>query len=578
MNNSASHPSGFFLVIFFVFLTLGCCMRVETCFAKTVLEIKSQKDFDVLSVNLLEHLTKGEKNIVVNFAKGKYYYKTLHIYFDDRQFPDASISFKGNGSTIISAGNDLIKDGPIVKYREGAGFIDANGKDYENYSRMFQSDNLVDIVDEKSKLCRIHCPELANTGNIDCPNAYLRLTSWFTSYLYHVTKISDGYVYFTADNLAPGYSQYGNFNVNYDYTVGKIMPRFRLINVSLGGCQIEGKVQGVINRSSERVIHQCEAGFFIFLQNCSMKRLAIEGFRVIGCRADCQTIRFRNMKAESIIISNLTLSGARGMTIYAESTDNVIIKNCEFYDNYRDVVNISNTCNNSVIKNNLFYNNGKGVVNSFCIICRGGNYLIANNVIRDFNYGAIGVGVWHKSAKGSYPSYGIVERNHIYYTSDYIKEKAEWTLVDGGAIYLWTKNDDAVIRHNFIHDYEGMGSNRGIYCDDGTNNCSIYGNIVLNINNCRAIDLRRSKTIENAPVGQRSNENNHIFGNVFNNDFLFEGRDDDSTSVKGRNTILVNSEVGMPKITVKNVIEESQDKISEYKEKMWYRRGRKLVL
>lgn len=577
MNNCKLHSFIFYLGNLIFFLTLGWCSESQVCHAKTILEIKSQNDFDGLSTALKNYLSKGEKNIVVEFAKEKYYYKTLHVFFTDKQFPDVSIKFKGNGATIIAAGKDLIADSSAIQYMNGAGFIDAKGRDYENYSRMFQSDSLVEILDVNSKLCRIHCPDLESVRNVDCTNAYIRLTSWFTSYLYRVSRIADSYVYFTADNLAPGYTQYGNYNVNYDYTVGKILPRFRLINIPLGGCEIVSTPKGIANKSTEQIIHQCEAGYFLFFENSEFKCLSIEGFNIIGSRADSPIIRFRNFKAKRVLITESVMSAARGRVVYAEKTDNILINKCEFYDNYLDVICISNTCTNATIKDNLFYNNGKGVKNSFCIICRGGNYLITRNVIRNFNYGAIGVGVWHKSVEGSSPSFGVVECNHIYYTSDYVNDKASWTLVDGGAIYLWTKNDGAVIRHNFIHDYEGMGSNRGIYCDDGTNNCSVYGNIVLNIDNFRAIDLRRSKTIENATVGQRSNENNHIFGNVFNNEFLFEGRDDDSTSVKGGNTILVNSEASMPKMTVKNVIEESQDKILEYKEKLWYRRGKKLV-
>lgn len=570
------HP--LFLIAFFIILVFSYwSLDVQGRNAKTILKIKSQTDFDCLRTKLHERIVNGDKNIVVEFAKGKYYYKTQHVFFTDIHYPELSVRFKGNGATIISAGRDLEVGGAAVDYLDGAGFVDSKGRDFHNYSRVFQADTLIEILDVNLKQCRIHCPELGGVSNVDCTNAYIRVTSWFTSYLYRVSKIADDYVYFTADNLALGYPQYGNYNINYDYTVGKILPRFRLVNLPLGGCEIVSTAQGLVNKSSERFVHQCEAGFFIFFQNCELKHLMIEGFNIIGCRANCQVFRFRSLKAESILLNKTTLSAARGFAIYAESTDNITIRNCEFHDNYKDVISFSNTCDNTVVNNNKFYNNGKGIVNSFCIICRGGNYLIKNNDIRDFNYGAIGVGVWYKASEGSKPSYGVVERNHIYYSSPYIADKALWTMVDGGAIYAWTKNDGAVIRHNFIHDYDGMDSNRGIYCDDGANNCSIYGNIILNIGNCRSIDLRRSKTMENAPVGQRSNENNHIFANVFNNQFLFEGRDNDSTSVVGGNIILVNSEDGIPKITLNNVIRESQDKILKYNEKVWYKKGRRLI-
>lgn len=567
----------FVVVNLILFLVLGWNSGAQMCHAKKILTIKSQTEFDRLGSVLLKYLSEGENTIVVEFTRGKYFYKSQHVFFFDKQFPDASIRFKGNGATIISAGKDLIKEGPAIKYIEGAGFVDADCNDFENYSCMFQSDSLVDILDEYSKQCRIHCPDLDYIGNVDCTNAYIRLTSWFNSFLYRISKISDGYVYFTADNLAPGYTQYGNYNVNYDYTVEKILPRFRLINLPIGGCEVVSVAQGLQNVSSECVVHQCEAGFFLFFQNCKLRHLFIEGFNVVGCRSDCQFFRFRNLKAESIVIAKSTLSAARGMAIYAEETDNVTVKNCTFYDNYRDVINFANTCANVVVINNKFYNNGKGVVNSFCVVCRGGNYLIKKNEIRDFNYGAIGVGVWHKVAEGSKPSYGVVERNHIFYTTSYMADKSSWTLVDGGAIYLWTKNDGAVIRYNFIHDYEGMGSNRGIYCDDGSSNCTIYGNVILNIGNCYSIDLRRSLMLDKLNIGLKSNVNNHIYGNTFNNRFRFQGRIDESTSIKGGNTILVKEGMALPPIVEDNLVEESEDRFLNFNQGKWYKKGLRLV-
>ena len=38
-----------------------------------------------------------------------------------------------------------------------------------------------------------------------------------------------------------------------------------------------------------------------------------------------------------------------------------------------------------------------------------------------------------------------------------------------------------------------MGDNRGIFCDDGASNISIYGNVILNTPNSYCIDLRQGK-------------------------------------------------------------------------------------
>ena len=553
------------------------CPGALACGSRTTIRVANQKDFDGLGSTILDCLANGKSDIVVDFAKGQYYYNELHLYYNEVKYPDASILFKGNGATIISSGRNLVKDASPVPYIEGAGFIDTEGRDCLNYGHMFHSDGLVEILDEKTKKCMIHSPELEGFGGIDCSNSYIRLTSWYTSYLYHVDKIVDGKVFFTADNLAPGYAQYGGFNVNYDFSVGKNLPRFRLVNLPIGGCGIVSTPRGLLNQTSENVVHQCEAGRFVFLQNCELKHLTLEGFNIIGGRADGQLIRFRNVKAQSIVIRRSSMSAVRGVVIYGEKTDNITVEKCEFHDNYKDIISLSNTCGNAVISRNQFHDNGKGVINSFCIICRGGNYKVFKNEIRDFNYGAIGIGVWHGSAKGSQPSYGVVEKNHIYYTPDYIADKANWTLVDGGAIYLWSKNDGAVIRNNFIHDYEGMGSNRGIYGDDGTSNCAVYENIILNIGSGFSIDLRRSLTLDKLNVGLKSNENNTIYGNTFNNRFRFQGRGDDASSVKGGNTVLLDVNGSKPRIEEENLIERSKDKVTVFDEKKWFKKGRRII-
>lgn len=550
---------------------------VLACNSSATLKIESQKEFDNLAETLRKHIKEGDKNVVIVFAKKHYYYKNNHINLDDLRYPDVTIKFKGNGASFISAGKNLINDGSIVKFKEGAGFIDALGNDYQNYSTIYQSDNLVEIIDETTKLCRIHCSDLKLNQTTDCTNIYIRLTSWYTSFLYHVNKISDGYVYFTADKLTRGLAHYGNYNVNYDFTVGKILPRFRLINAPVGRNGIVSTREGLTNISSEKNIHRCESGFLFFIQDCNFKHISIEEFNIIGCFSGGQMIRFNNLNAKSIIIKNSILSASRGIVINAEKTNNITVEYCEFHDNYQDVIKLSNTCNNFVAHNNKFFNNGKGLKNSFCIICSGANYHIYKNQIFDFNYGAIGVGVWRNASKGSGPCYGIVEKNHIFYTPTYMKDKALWTLIDSGAIYLWSKNDGAIIRNNFIHDYEGMGSNRGIYCDDGTNNCSVYGNIILNIGNCYSIDLRLSFALDNLKIGLKSNVNNRIYGNHFNNHFRFQGRKDDKSSIKGGNTILVENENNMPRIIKDNLVEESKDTFVQFDKQKWYKKGLRLV-
>lgn len=63
-------------------------------------------------------------------------------------------------------------------------------------------------------------------------------------------------------------------------------------------------------------------------------------------------------------------------------------------------------------------------------------------------------------------------------------------LMDSGAIYTWTQNDQVIIRYNYIHDYTGASDNRGMFCDDGAANFKIIGNRILRIANSYCVDSR----------------------------------------------------------------------------------------
>ena len=104
-----------------------------------------------------------------------------------------------------------------------------------------------------------------------------------------------------------------------------------------------------------------------------------------------------------------------------------------------------------------------------------------------------------------------------------------------------------------------MGSNRGIYCDDGTRGCSVFDNIVLDIENSYCIDLRRSSALDLLGVELVANVNNYMSNNIINGSFRFEGRKDDFTSVKSRNFILTDNSLPQPKVIIKDVVEKRAD-------------------
>ena len=172
--------------------------------------------------------------------------------------------------------------------------------------------------------------------------------------------------------------------------------------------------------------------------------------------------------------------------------------------------------------NNLFENNGKEWNNTHVVLAKGANFLISDNVFRNFCYGAIGAGIWYKHNKTTYVS-GVISGNEIYYTEDYYKDYPKYTLMDSGAIYLWTQMDDVTIQGNYIHDIYGMEDNRGIFCDDGAKNVKIVNNLILRINNSYCIDLRDvPNVVEFVPD---CNTGNHCFNNLLDGTMRFYIKD-----------------------------------------------------
>ena len=157
---------------------------------------------------------------------------------------------------------------------------------------------------------------------------------------------------------------------------------------------------------------------------------------------------------------------------------------------------------------------------------------------------------------------GVIEDNELYYTPQYYTDYKKHTLMDSGAIYLWTQNDDVTIRNNYIHDYIGMADNRGIFCDDGAANFKIIGNRILRIANSYCVDSRKIK--DQRPEKFMNNVNISITDNVFDGRIRFEGRDGEGNGcVYGRNTVRKANGAKEPVMKLANVKIVENDTIQQ---------------
>ena len=149
----------------------------------------------------------------------------------------------------------------------------------------------------------------------------------------------------------------------------------------------------------------------------------------------------------------------------------------------------------------------------------------------------------------------------MYFTDDYAEYARKSSLIDGGAIYLYTKNAGTTIRYNRVHNYTGAHSNRGIYCDDGAYGFTLYGNVITGISNSNYID---SRLVPSADLP--TNTNNVVEYNIVEGRYKFEGNTKASNGcVKGKNIVL-NTANGEPYNTVLGKFDKAEEDINlEYK-------------
>lgn len=447
-----------------------------------VIRIKNQGDFDKIKEDVTAAYTNGWKNIKVIIYPGVYTFHTDHLQLD---IEDAKASIRIIGKrAVLTCDNNYEKGG----YEE------------DNWTDIYQTESLIEIKDEKKKLCFIPFKNRL-TAEERGRYAQVQTTSWFRAPIYNITEIDNEGIFFVVPNLRYEKDIDGKklYNIHEDYILNRCATRFRLFDKAKTG-----------NNAASR---------FLVLEKCKMRLFSMSGLRFVGCSSGFSLLYMNNVVAEQIDINNCAFESIQGNVAIFESCSNVVFKNNEIKNTYGHEVSFRKGCSNVYVTDNHFKNCGKILGNTFCVNCGEANYYIANNVFEDFGYSAIGIGLYHELEKTNY-SEGIVEHNELYYTKEYFDNKYQHTVMDGGAIYIWTQNDDAIIRNNYIHDYTGMWHNPGVFCDDGASNVKIYNNIILNTPENFSIDSRR---VKDKKPSYANNSNNFVAWNVIDNPIRFMG-------------------------------------------------------
>ena len=484
----------------FVFLLLA--IPTWAASADTLL-INTQEDFNVLGRKIDAAVKGGAKSVVADLGSNTFRFREKHLTFSGKQWDNVNVSIKGDGCLLL----------PIVE------------TDTLLPGGLIETDRLIEVVDEESKLCRVHVPKGQGSARVrefessEVGGQWsIRIVQWFKSLTYRVERISKSWIYFTAKDLAfnKGYNCY-NVNLDYGYTHKRIpgqevMPRFRLEHPNAtDGDEVVPTRFLTIDRSTFGTFElsgvkfggngekpTVEAGFLIYINEA---------------------------KGKSITLSGCRFTGIRSRVVEVRGSENVNVERCHFNRCYNYGVNSAYSFNTRVAACK-FEDMSLSSTNSFCIRCSGRDYYVADNELRNFGSCGIAVGTWWKADKRTEET-GIVENNELYYTPSYMADWLSHSTMDTGAIYIYTQNDDVTVRHNFIHDYNGACDNNGIYCDDGAYNFQIYGNLIVNTPNSYSIDSRYTPNIEKSQESKTAivNVNNRIFDNVVDGPIRFEGRE-----------------------------------------------------
>lgn len=528
--------------------------------ATQIVKIKNQKDFDEIQEIILASIKRGEEGITISLSPGSYYFKDHHIALNNIIASDFSLHIYGNNATILPQGKDY-QDGDTYEGRFSVNNSWMSfSEDINIWSKARYAQELIEVIDSTTKECRLKSGISFPTA-LDCSNAYILITQWFRSYVYKITKIDNPYIYFTAESLAPGYKNNG-YNINNDYYYGGQYPRYKLCNIETEDNNfriIDGTIRLPKGITS---IREGKTNTIIDIVNCNFRKIEVKNLRFFGNSniSKSAAININNTACDNFSIHDCEFRGFRSSIISAISSHNILVEHNIFKDCYTWGIRFENGCKNTTVRLNSFTSMGKGMDNVFCVVCRGEDFNISNNEFSNYGYGGIGAGVHFKSEM-RYKCTGRIEGNVLSYTSEYLSDKENYTTMDSGAIYLWTKNNGILVRNNFVHDISGMRTNQGIYCDDGASGVQVIGNIVIGIDNSYCIGSRRDDRAEehNYPGSgiESSNLNNIIQDNIIDGPILFGGNEKhENGCILGNNYVLISEESIPPAHNIKNVTEE----------------------
>jgi len=480
---------------------------------KVKIKVTSQQEFDQLEEKILSALKTEPSLVEVQLAEGTYTFHENQIDLQNQKFPETSLKIVGEKAVITAAGFQM--DGDMGSKTE-------------------MSPDTVEVIDAKEKLCRIHLNSIPERT----PKK-IQLTEWYLTRFYEVESVKDGWCYFHAPELFYMNTFFKEWNVNWDKGYGKTNPRYRLFYKD----------------------NPCKEGRFLNMRDYRLHQLLIEGVTFLGNGGQSNLMEFYKLSTQGILIRRCLFQDLHTKVLHATHSPNIMFVANRVERDYSSCVFSGPGCDGTIVQKNVFRDNSRGLNNTIDVTMYSKDFYVADNTFHNFHYAAISIGYnWGAPERDSVT--GIVERNEMFQDSTFIAEYQQYTLMDGGPIYISTRLEDVVIRYNSIHDVKGMKDNRGIFCDDGAKNLKIYGNVIYDIHNSYCVDSRLVESVaEKVPD---YNTGNLLMYNLMAGTYQFEGRRDSlEDNVCSSNFIAMLRDSERPEKETHNLSREGKDYMVE---------------
>ena len=477
---------------------------ILTFLLSVVLSITGPQNFDRLDERIDSVLAAGEREVDVRFAPGIYFFREGHLTLSGIPAPGAVLRLGGNGAYLVGA-----SDGVDPAFENG--FVDLAGRKAWDALEPVRKAGFWPVrIPFRKGLYILRCKGEADVSEADATGMKIILSQWFVGAVYEVVKISRGWLFF---RRVPYRTRIWS-----ELRFGRCLPRYMLFSPR-----------------KARKAYACAASNFLSVENSRVGGIVLDGLHFLGNGEGDRLIRFSGVEADSVVIRECSFDGIRSRGVLVENTDHFRLRDTEFRDGALNQVYVDKTSDDARIEGNRFYRNGLLMTNDPVLDCKGSGFRVRENYIEDFSYSAIGAGLHYTDTAGLVTS-GVIEKNEICMSEPY-RQAPMRSLIDGGAIYVWTQNKDLVIRENYIHDIAGPHGNRGIFGDDGVVNLKICDNTVLRVRGSYAIDVRKAHRVgrrKNSAI-RRVNEGIVIRGNTYDGRVRLHVRRDDPDSYIGEN-------------------------------------------